>query len=136
MLGNGQLGYTILQNESQYEIVQLPVEMAFCLSAGCVAPDSVTIKVLSEFPDAYSIRWRQPAGLVRAWWSTDPMAVFPATYTEFFSLDLPAGTYSNTFYAPDPSPEVVYVLTMDCGVQPSAGGNPSSPAFKMVGETK
>ncbi len=136
VLGNGQFGYTILQNESQYEIIQLSGELAFCLSAGCAAPDSVTIRMLPDFTDAYSIRWWQPAGLVRAWWSSDPTAVFPATYTEFFSLNLPQGSYSNAFFAPDPSPEVIYVLTLDCGAPPSATGLPLNPMVIPQNEVK
>lgn len=129
VLGNGQLGWLTLQNETQNEIVPLTAELAFCLSAGCVAPDSVTIKVLPDYTDAYTIKWWQPAGLLRAWWSTNPDAVFPATYTEFFSLDLPEGSYSNSFYAPDPSTEVIYVLTVDCGAPVLTVENPSNQMY-------
>lgn len=136
VLGNGQLGYSILQNETQNTINQLPSELAFCLSAGCVAPDSVTIRLLPDFPDAYTLSWWQPTGVVRAWWSTNPSAVFPATYTEFFSIGLPEGSYSNAFFAPDPSPEVIYVLTVDCGVPASASGVPTNPVFMKQPEIK
>lgn len=136
VLGNGQLGYLTNSSNPDDPIIQLGSELAFCLSAGCVAPDSVTIRTLTNFPDAYSIRWWQPAGVVRAWWSTDPTAVFPATYTELFSLDLPEGSYSNAFFAPVPSSEVIYVMTMECGAPPPAAGNSSDPAFKVQEETK
>ncbi len=133
VLGNGQFAHVSYNGEGPFESNH---ELAFCLSAGCVAPDSLTIRMLPDFTDAYSIRWWQPAGLVRAWWSTDPSAVFPATYTELFSLNLPAGSYSNAFFAPDPSPEVIYVLTLDCGAPSPATGLPLNPMFIPQNEVK
>ncbi|MBL0062418.1 MAG: hypothetical protein IPP40_13285 [bacterium] len=93
-------------------------DFAFCLGLPCIAADSVTCERYSDMSltDAYTLRWYQPAGYVRLWYSTDPNAVFPATYSSLASGYIsPAGTYSYSFYSPVPgSPEMVFVVTMDC----------------------
>ncbi len=88
--------------------------LAFCLGGQCLSPDSVTIELYPNIADAYTLRWWQPEGVVHLWWSANPNAVFPATYTQMVSGYVPGGLMNYSFYAPDPSNEIVYVLTVDC----------------------
>ncbi len=91
-------------------------ELAFCLGAKCGSPDSVTIELYPGFPDAYIMRWWQPAGFVNVWWSTNPNAVFPQTYSAVALGYRSEGSQGYSFYSPDvPANEMIFRVTLQCG---------------------
>ncbi len=115
---------------------QPPYDFAFCLTPPCPAPDSVTINMLATPADAYTVRWhQQEAGVITLWWSTNPSAVFPTSYSADWSLYTPAGSFANTFFAPNPSNEVIFVLTLDC-TPPTPGLTNQNPVLINRDESK
>jgi hypothetical protein len=79
---------------------QTGIEFAFCLGErGCIPADSVTIELFDggSNPNYYTLRWSQPEGTVHLWWSSDPNAVFPDTYSQFLTSYLPAADSTTLF---------------------------------------
>lgn len=115
VLGNGIGAYENYAGGTPYLTTH---ELAFCLGSQCAAPDSVTVELYPDpfyYPDAFTLRWWQPAGNVVLWWSNDPNAVFPTSYSPLVSGYLTEGRYEYSFFSPDvPAYEMVFVVTMQC----------------------
>ncbi|MCB9357569.1 MAG: hypothetical protein H6505_03260 [Calditrichaeota bacterium] len=112
--GNGSV---VLHNPG--EPVELPMDMAICMSRGCPAPDSVTI-LRGAANNSYDIRFFLPeASYVRVYYTTNINAVFPATNTVLTAGSLGAGNWVITDTTPDDQRR--YVLTAQCGPPPVQG---------------